>query len=106
MLSVVKAILASILALLRLRSNLVLENLALRHQLTVLNRTAKVKRFHQGDRLFWAALSRCWRGWRHALVIVQPDTVVRWHRTAFRAFWTRRSGKRKPGRPAIPADTT
>jgi transposase InsO family protein len=104
MLSLVKAILASILAFLRGRRNLVLENLALRHQLVVLNRTASVKRFHQGDRFFWAVLSRWWHGWKDALVIVRPETVIRWHRTAFRAFWRRKSEKGKPGRPTVSAE--
>src|SRR5262245_38266101 len=102
MLRVINVIVVAILTLFRTRRNLVLENLALRQQLAVLNRTVKVRRLHQSDRLFWAILSR---GWRHALVIVQPDTVVRWHRAAFKAFWTRRSKKRKPGRPLLAVET-
>ncbi len=46
-------------------------------------------------------LARTWSGWRSALVIVEPDTVVRWHRTAWRRYWTRRSRGRRPGRPRI-----
>jgi hypothetical protein len=57
---------------------LVLENLALRQQLTALKRTTK-PRLQTDDRLFWIALARLWRNWRTAVVLVQPDTVVRWH---------------------------
>lgn len=55
------------------------------------------------DRLFWIALSRAWSRWRHILLLVQPDTVVRWHRTVFRRFWTWRS-RRPPGRPPTDRD--
>ena len=63
------------------------ENAALRHQLAVLQRQARGRpRLRPGDRLFWAWLSRLWPGWRHALVIVKPDTVLRWHRYGFRPY--------------------
>ena len=58
----------------------VLENLALRQQLAVLMRTAKRPPLRSTDRLFWVLLAKGWRNWRSALVVVQPDTVVRWHR--------------------------
>jgi len=54
-----------------------------------------------GDRAFWVSLSKIWSGWREVLVIVQPDTVIRWHRTGFRLYW-RFISKRGPGRPPIP----
>ena len=57
-----------------------LENLALRQQLTVCRRTAKRPPFRHRDRLFWVLLAHAWRDWRTALIVVQPDTVVRWHR--------------------------
>ena len=69
------------------RSTLAAENLALRQQLAVLERTAKRPRLRQRDRVFWVWLSRLWRDWRSVLVIVQPDTVVRWHRQGFRLYW-------------------
>jgi hypothetical protein len=56
---------------------LVLENLALRHQLTVYKGTATRPKLRRRDRLFWVALSWVWVGWRAALVIVAPDTVLR-----------------------------
>ena len=53
------------------------------------------------DRLFWIALARVWQNWRTALVVVQPDTVVRWHRDWLRRRWTRRSKRRPAGRPPL-----
>jgi putative transposase len=53
--------------------------------------------------MFWIALASLWNGWRHVLVVVHPDTVVRWQRRLFRRYWARLSGKPKPkvGRPSI-----
>jgi putative transposase len=86
---------------LRGHRELVLENLALRQQLTALKRTTKRPHLQTGDRLFWIALARLWRNWRTALVPVQPDTVVRWHRDWIRRRWTQRSRRRLDGRPSI-----
>ena len=61
-------------------------------------------RFHRIDRLLWVVLSRFWSGWRHSLRIVQPNTVIRWHRRAFAWYWTRKS-RRHPGRPEVAAET-
>jgi hypothetical protein len=58
---------------------LALENLALRQQLAVYKRTAPRPRLRPMDRLFWVGLARAWTGWRQALIIVSPDTVLRWH---------------------------
>jgi putative transposase len=58
-------------------------------------------RLRPGDRLFWVALSRLWRGWKQALVIVSPDTVLRWQRRRFRNYWTRLSRGPVVGRPPI-----
>ena len=52
------------------------------------------------DRLFWVGLARVWAGWRQALVIVSPDTVLRWQRRRFREHWTRLSGRSTGGPPA------
>ncbi len=59
---------------------LAIENLALRQQLAVHNWTATRPRLRTTDRLFWLALARVWTRWRQALVIVTPDTVLRWQR--------------------------
>lgn len=79
------------------RRDLLLEILALHHQMGVLARSER--RFRPSDRLLWMCLRRWWPGWREALVLVQPATVARWHREGFRGCWRRRS--RRPGRPRI-----
>ncbi len=68
------------------RRNLALEVLALRHQLTVLNRQSKMPKLEDPDRLFWIAMKRLWSGWSNALHIVQPATVVGWHKAGFRYY--------------------
>ena len=84
---------------------LVLENLALRQQLAVYKRTVPRPRLRTVDRLVWVGLARVWVGWRQALVIVSPDTVLRWQRRRFREHWTRLSGRPRPGCPPISAET-
>lgn len=77
------------------------ENLALRQQLIVLKRNQNRPKLKERDRLFWVLLSRIWSGWRDALLIVQPDTVVRWHKKAFKRYWRRKSRTAKRGRPPM-----
>ena len=84
---------------LRSSQQLALENLALRHQIEVLQRTAGRPRLRTADRALWVLLSRFCRGWRRHLVVVQPDTVVRWHRLGWRLYWRRKSRPRRAGRP-------
>src|ERR1700679_3226341 len=81
----------------------VLENLALRQQIAILKRRQKRPRLTCWDRLFWIALAGYWKGWRKHLLIVHPDTVVRWQRQRFARYWTQLShgSGRKPGRPMI-----
>ena len=79
------------------RRDLLLEMLALRHQLAVLARSNR--RFRPSDRLLWLILRRIWPRWRDALVLVQPATVDRWHRDRFDRRWCHRS--RRLGRPRI-----
>src|SRR5438128_129500 len=88
----------------RSRAALQLEILALRHQLGVLHRSVKRPKLTTADRLLWACLCRIWPNWRSALVIVKPDTVIAWHRKAFRLFWTWKGRRGRPGRPAVPHD--
>ena len=85
---------------------LALENLALRQQLAVYKRTAPRPRLRPTDRLLWVGLARVWTGWRHALVIVSPDTVLRWQRRRFGVYWTQRSGRSTGGRPPVNAEIT
>jgi putative transposase len=85
------------------RSQLVLENLALRQQLAVWSRQRPRPNLRRRDRLFWIGLSKCWSGWRSAFVVVQPETVVRWHQQGFRLCWRWKSRAKRVGRP--PLDT-
>ena len=88
-------------AILKERRNLALENLALRQQLVVLKRSQRRIKIKRRDRLFWIWLSRTWSGWRAALIIVKPATVVGWHRRGFKLYWTRLSQRGVGGRPAV-----
>jgi len=83
---------------------LAIENLALRHQLSVYKRTTTRPKLRTTDRLFWIGLTRVWAGWRQSLVFVTPDTVLRWQRHRFREYWTQLSGRTTGGRPAINAE--
>ena len=83
---------------------LALENLALRHQIGVLARALgdRRPRFGSWDRALWVVLSRRWGAWRYALAVVQPATVIRWHRDGVKRFWNRRSRVgRRVGRPGL-----
>ena len=82
------------------RSQLALENLALRQQLAVLETKRPRPHLKPVDRIFWSALRRTWRDWANALIILKPETVVGWHRRCFRLYWRWKSGP-GPGRPAI-----
>ncbi len=82
------------------RANLVMENLALRQQLSVFSRKTARPRLRNRDRFFWAAISKLWPNWRSALLIVQPETVVKWHYRGFRCYWRWKS-RRKGGRPRV-----
>jgi transposase InsO family protein len=73
--------------LVRSRRDLLLENLVLRQQLSVLKRKHPQPRFASPGKLFWVMLRRLWPEWRTALILVQPETVVRWHQTGFRLYW-------------------
>ena len=104
MLSVFVSILQAVRVSLRSRAALQLEILALRHQLHVLQRSRRARvNLTQADRLLWVWLSRVWTEWRSAIVIVRPDTVIAWHRRAFRRFWPWKS-RHRLGRPAVPSD--
>jgi putative transposase len=87
---------------LRARAGLHAEILALRHQLLVLQRSKRSHRVQLGvaDRVLWAWLSRLWSGWRSAVVIVKPETVIAWHRQGFRLYWSWKS-RHAQGRPSV-----
>ncbi len=88
------------------RRDLVLENLALRQQLAIFDRCGRRPALAPADRRFWSRLARGWQPGRRHLVVVHPDTVVRWHRTAWRLHWRRKSRARHLGRPRINPATT
>jgi transposase InsO family protein len=73
----------------------------LRHQLAVYKKMVNRPKLLSSDRLFWVALSRVWAGWRQALVIVSPNTVLRWQRRRFREYWARLSARPAAGRPRV-----
>lgn len=98
--SVIQLVLALLWTLARDRIELATENLALRQQLAVLREKTKRPSLRQRDRIFWAILSRIWGNWRSALLIMQPETVIRWHRQGFNIFWRWKS-RAKHGRPPI-----
>ncbi len=83
------------------RATLTAENLALCQQLVVLQRSTKRARVRRRDRLFWVWLSKLWKDWACCLLIVNPDTIVRWHREGFRLYWRWKSRNEPTGRPKI-----
>jgi putative transposase len=102
MLSFLTAIFATLSSVFRSRSALQLENLALRHQIGVLQRVGRKRpKLMPWDRLLWVWLSRIWSGWRSALAIVKPETVIAWHRVGFRLFWTWKVRRGRLGRPVV-----
>src|ERR1019366_10810997 len=87
---------------LRSRRDLLLGNLALRQQLAVLRRRHPQPRFAAADRFFWMILLRLWPGWKRALVLLQPETIMRWHRAGFKQYWTWLSRHQAPaGRKSV-----
>ncbi len=91
----------SLRSIFRTRADLTIEILALRQQLIALKEKHPRPRLSWIDRGFWVLLRRLWPKWNRALVIVKPETVVKWHRRGFRWFWRRismrgkRSGRRR-----------
>src|SRR5262245_29582123 len=82
------------------RRELILENLLLRQQLAVAPRSSRRRTLRPGDRCFWVLIRGLWRRWRRALVLVQPATVIHWHREGWRLFWRWKSRPRR-GRPRL-----
>src|SRR5437867_6038777 len=107
MLDLILLTISSLLTRLRGQAALRAEIIALRHQLTVLQRTQKPKRLvvSRTDRCFWVWLSRLWSDWRSCLIIVKPETVIEWHRQGFRWYWTWKVRRGQSGRPRVPKET-
>lgn len=98
-------ILPLLLLILGLNRHLAIENLALRQQLAILRYQTKRPRLRPRDRVFWVIVSRLWDDWRNVLIVVKPETVIRWHRMGFRLFWKMRSRKGRVGRPPLDSST-
>src|ERR1017187_11033048 len=94
------SVIAALRVFLRSRSDTAVEVLALRQQLAVLKRKRPRPPLNRLDRLFWTTLRRCWSRWTEVLVLVQPETVVGWHRAGFRLYWRWRSRPRG-GQPKV-----
>jgi len=104
MVETLKIVLGTLLLLFQSRCRLQVEILVLRHQLIVLRRTApKRARLRVVDRLLFVLLYRLWPGVLDWIAVIQPDTIVRWHRRGFRASWRWKS-RRRLGRPGIAKD--
>ncbi len=102
MLQLIHHLALTLLICLRSRHHLLIENLALRQQLSSFTSRKLKPRIRPTDRLFWSILSRTWSGWTDVLVFVKPATVIRWHRKALRSFWSfisRRRSKKLGRRP-------
>src|SRR5210317_1178957 len=89
----------------RPRQILILKIIALEHQIHVLKRNQNRPRLKDRDRLLWLFLRRALPDWRGALYLVQPETVIRWHRNGFRWFWRRKSRLGRRGRPRLALST-
>lgn len=101
MIPVLRAFVAFAAGLFRSRLSLQLEILALRHQLGVYQRGGKRPKLTAADRFFWSWLARSWSGWRNALILVKPETLIAWQRKRFRDYWTKLIRGGKPGRPPV-----
>jgi len=102
MLMIIRSLVSSTRQAFQTRAALQAEILALRHQLLVLQRSSRGHRLRLScaDRFLWVCLSRLWSGWRSALVVVKPETVIAWHRKGFRLYWNWKS-RHRLGRPTV-----
>ena len=98
-----KILLKSIVNCFSTRKHLVLENLLLRHQISILQRNAKRPRLQTSDRALFVLFSRFLNDWRQVITIVKPETVISWHRKGFKLFWRWKS-RNKLGRPGIDSE--
>jgi putative transposase len=104
MLELLTLLLGVVAAALRSHRDLVLEHLLLRHQLAVAARPRRRPRLRTWDKLLWLLGRRLCPGWRGHLVLLTPETVVRWHRQGWRLFWRWRS-RSAGGRPRLSVET-
>jgi len=99
MIQTILNILKAALGSLKNQRQLTLENLLLRQQIIVLQRTASKPKFKNSDRRVFAWLSKKVQSWKDILIIVKPETVIKWHKASFKLFWRWksrvRSGRRR-----------
>src|SRR5467141_4948330 len=95
MIGAIGVLIGAFLRLFRARRILLLENLALRQQLAVYRRRHPRPQLAAFDKLFWVLARRFWSGWKRALIMVSPETVVRWHRSGFALYWRAISSARR-----------
>src|SRR5687768_3364749 len=103
MLDLLWLMLVAVRAACRQHNGLVMENLLLRHQLAVLTRPTRQRprgRWGRLDKLLWVLIRRLRRDWRRHLVVVTPETVIRWHRAGWRLYW-RWQSRAVGGRPRL-----
>src|SRR5438477_3081004 len=99
MLELLRMLLPTLAALFHERHDLVVQNLLLRHQLQVALRSRPRPHLKSKDRFFWLVVRRLYPTWRRHLVLVRPETVLRWHRRGWRLYWRWRSSRL--GRPRL-----
>ena len=97
----IRSLLTFCLSLFKPRSRLLLENAFLRKQLEIATRTSPRLRLKPFDRFFISTLTTIYSSWKETLLIVKPETVIRWHQQGFKLYWRWKS-RPTPGRPAIP----
>src|SRR5258708_12432833 len=100
MLQLVRLRVPEVVGLFRRRQEVVVENLLLRQQLHIALRSRPRPRLKTRDRFFWLVVRSLYPDWKQRLVLVRPETVVRWHRRGWRLYWRWRSG-RHLGRPRL-----
>jgi putative transposase len=98
-----RSILSFCLSFLRTTARVRLENLFLRKQLEIALRSSPRLKTRPADRFFLGLVTDLYDSWREALLIVQPESIIRWHRQSFRVFWKWKS-RSGPGRPKIPQE--
>ena len=97
MLSILRLSFGALLRSFRSRRSLLIENLVLRQQLAIVKAKHKRPKLRAFDKLFWVTIRKLWSGWEHSLLIVKPETVVRWHMAGFRLYWRWISRRSDPG---------
>lgn len=104
MLNSILAICRAVFLILGGHKQVALENIALRQQLGIFQRSVRRPKIRPLDRLFWVCLRKVWKEWKSALEFVQPETVVDWQARRFKRYWSRLSRHKNPGRPRTGAD--